>query len=364
MIENVMEFEEKAIFELRSLYKKHGYLPYKMSKFEEYELYLKNKDFLISDRLITFNDTNGRLMALKPDVTLSIIKSGEDIKGVKQKVFYDENVYRVSESTGRFKEILQTGLECIGDIDLYDIYEVITLAAESLACVSDSFCIEISNLDVVYSVVTDCCADAEFVREVTKCLSQKNTHDLKKICESYSVDEDGFAKISKLISLYGKRTSVIEGLEELCGTEALKEIKLLSEMLDKSLYSDKIRFDFSVINDMNYYNGFVFRGFIDGISCGVLAGGQYGNMMKKMKRSSEAIGFALYLDRLEELDRETKSYCVDYLLIYDEGNDISEVYEKVNEIIDKGFSVSAQKAVPPKLKYREIIDIRRTADNA
>ena len=36
--ESVLQFEEKVIFALRSLYKKHGYLPYKMSKFEEYEL--------------------------------------------------------------------------------------------------------------------------------------------------------------------------------------------------------------------------------------------------------------------------------------------------------------------------------------
>ena len=96
---NILKSEEKAIYSLRSLYSKYGYLPYKMSKFEEYELYLKNKDFLISDRIITFNDTNGKLMALKPDVTLSIIKNCEDIEGFKQKLCYNENVNRVAGST-------------------------------------------------------------------------------------------------------------------------------------------------------------------------------------------------------------------------------------------------------------------------
>ena len=67
--------DEKAILSFRSLYQKYGYLPYKMSKFEEYDLYVKNKDFLVSDSVITFNDTNGKLLALKPDVTLSIIKN-------------------------------------------------------------------------------------------------------------------------------------------------------------------------------------------------------------------------------------------------------------------------------------------------
>ena len=78
--ENLLKREEKAIITLRSLYRKYGYMPYKMNKFEEYELYMRNKEFLVSDRIITFNDTNGKLLALKPDVTLSIIKNGEDIK--------------------------------------------------------------------------------------------------------------------------------------------------------------------------------------------------------------------------------------------------------------------------------------------
>ena len=65
--EKLLKNEEKAIFTLRSLYRKYGYLPFKMSKFEEYDLYVRNKDFLVSDRVITFNDTNGRLLALKPD---------------------------------------------------------------------------------------------------------------------------------------------------------------------------------------------------------------------------------------------------------------------------------------------------------
>ncbi len=83
---NILRSEEKAIFALRTLYQQYGYMPFKMSKFEEYEFYIQNKDFLVSDRIISFNDTNGKLLALKPDVTLSIIKNGEDKPGEKQKV--------------------------------------------------------------------------------------------------------------------------------------------------------------------------------------------------------------------------------------------------------------------------------------
>ena len=101
--ESLLKYDEKTVFSLRELYGKYGYSQYKMSKFEEYDLYVRNKDFLISDHVITFTDTNGKLMALKPDVTLSIIKNSKDLPETVQKVYYDENVYRVSKGIQSFK---------------------------------------------------------------------------------------------------------------------------------------------------------------------------------------------------------------------------------------------------------------------
>ncbi|HAZ19925.1 MAG TPA: hypothetical protein DCY75_07105, partial [Clostridiales bacterium] len=94
-ITTVLQTDEQAVFVLRALYRQYGYSQYKMSKFEEYDLYVRNKDFLVSDRVITFTDTNGKLMALKPDVTLSIIKNFHDSIGSVQKLYYNENVYRI-----------------------------------------------------------------------------------------------------------------------------------------------------------------------------------------------------------------------------------------------------------------------------
>ena len=103
--------EEKVLMQLRSLYASYGYRTYKMSRFEEYDLYAGNKDFLVSGNVITFTDTDGKLLALKPDVTLSIVKSIRESKGLVSRVCYDENVYRVSDRSGTFREIMQAGVE-------------------------------------------------------------------------------------------------------------------------------------------------------------------------------------------------------------------------------------------------------------
>ena len=84
--------DEKACLQLRGLYEQYGYKKYKMGKFEEYSLYAENKDFLGSDKVITFTDPDGRLLALKPDVTLSIIKNTNATSESNEKLYYLENV--------------------------------------------------------------------------------------------------------------------------------------------------------------------------------------------------------------------------------------------------------------------------------
>ena len=97
---------------LNRLYEQYGYRKFKMSRFEDYDLYAQNRDFLRQDRIITFTDADGALKALKPDITLSIMKSNG---GDSEKVYYNENVCR--EVGGAFREILQVGVESVGQID-------------------------------------------------------------------------------------------------------------------------------------------------------------------------------------------------------------------------------------------------------
>lgn len=363
MNENIFKQDEKALFPLRRLYRSYGYLPFKMNKFEEYDFYLQNKEFLVSDRVITFNDTDGKLLALKPDVTLSIVKNSKDIPGFKQKVYYDENVYRVSGSTHRFREILQTGVECIGDIDLYDLFEAISLAAQSLRVISERYVLQISHLGILSSLLKQASNNDTFILKASKCIAEKNTHDLQKLCLEYEIPDEETCNLCSFVGIYGDRKSVLTCLEPLCKTseamEALDVLKALSELLDKTSYSSSIFFDFSIVNDMSYYNGIVFKGFLEGICQGVLSGGQYDNLLRRMNRRSGAVGFALYLDLLEDLPAESDPFDVDVVLLYDEAVSVSDLAERASLLTADGKSVSAQKVVPEKLRYRSLIDLRK-----
>ncbi len=357
--ENILKTEEKAVFALRSLYRKFGYQPYKMSKFEEYDLYARNKDFLISDSVITFTDTNGKLMALKPDVTLSIIKNYQDEPGCTQRVCYSENVYRVSDTTHEYKEILQTGLECMGEIDFFNLTEVLRLAMESLATLSKDYVLEISHMGVLAGLLEQTGAGNAFSEAVSGLIAEKNAHEIPQVCAQFDVPEDICEKLVRFVDIYGDRNSVLAALEPLCEGEAMNaafdELKALSAELDNWKDGDKIRFDFSLVNDMRYYDGLVLQGYVEGIPDVILSGGQYDRLMKRMGRKSGAIGFALYLDLLESFGSTAEKYDVDVLLLYDEDADRGLLKEMVKTYQKQGLSVSVQREVPKKLSCRQLV---------
>ncbi len=358
-LEYVLREDEKAIFALRELYESYGYSQYKMSKFEEYDLYAVNKEFLVSDNIITFTDTDGKLMALKPDVTLSIIKNSVDnAKGV-QKVFYNENVYRVSKGTKSFKEIMQAGLECFGEVDDYAKAEVIMLALKSLQSISKEYVLDISNLDLVNAVFEKANLSKSAKSQALNYLSQKNLNGMISVCESEKVSKEDTELLKALVSTYGsidKVSAVLNQFElDKDVADALDELVGTVNFLKSAGFKDKINVDFSVVSDLNYYNGLIFKGFISGVPTSILSGGQYDNLMQKLNKKSRAIGFAVYLDELSKV-ATNKSFEVDVAIEYGDKNK-EQVFEMVDSLIKKGKKVFADKTITDNVRYNQLIKL-------
>lgn len=351
--------DESVVQRLKKRYKAYGYAKFKMNKFEEYDTYVENKDFLISDKVITFTDTNGKLLAMKPDVTISIIKNADTEKNSVQKVYYNENVYRVSDGSHAFKEIMQAGLECIGDIDAYHIAEVIALAVMSLSEISENFVLDLSHMGFVAGLLDAAGFSAQEKKVVLSAVSEKNLPELMNFCAKKGLSSGMTEKITSLVTIYGPIEEVLKKLDLISvNTEteqATQELKTLCEVLKRSGLSQNVQIDFSVVNDMNYYNGIVFRGYVEGVPSGVLSGGQYDKLVEKMGKDAKAVGFAVYLDILERLEQKGDGYDVDGLLLYDETVSVSEVFQKANELIASGKTVMVQKEEPEHLCYREKI---------
>ncbi len=352
--------DEMAVLGLKSLYRQYGYKPFRMNRFEEYDFYADKRSFLRSENVITFTDLNGKLMAMKPDVTLSIVKSAPD-EGGMQKVYYSENVYRAGENDSRrsFREIMQVGLECIGEIDVYSESEVLLLAARSLSCFGVDFALDISHMGFLTGMLEGLSFSPSQKEALLLAIGSRSVSAVRALCEA--IPEADREALCRLTGLYGTQEEILPKLRRLCRNkqceDALDELEGLFALAVEAGggFADKLHLDFSIMNDMSYYNGVIFRGFLEGIPRSVLSGGRYDKLVNKMGKSSGAIGFAIYLDALDRLLHTDTGYDVDVLLSYDEKTPPALLVKAVRELTKSGLNVRVQKNADGKLRAKRHI---------
>lgn len=358
----VLKKEEQVAFGMRALFEQYGYRRFEMSKFEEYDFYAENRSFLGSESILTFTGLDGKLLALKPDVTLSIVKNTKGSREAADRVYYNENVYRARKGDGEYREILQAGLEYIGEVDRYAVLEVVLLAAKSLELISDAYLLDISHMGFVMGLLDETGLGLGKQRKVLNCIREKNAHEIRRICTEAGVPEVMVKRLEALSGLYGKLSETLPAARELIVNErterAWRELFELSGYLKECGFEDRINLDFSIINDMDYYNGIMFQGFVDGVPSSILSGGRYDNLVGRLGKNAEAIGFAVYLDLLSRFGSVKREYDTDVLLLYDREDDPAAVARAAEQITANGESVMARQKDSGDIRYRRILDMR------
>ena len=295
--------KERASFALRALYEAAGCRKYHMGRFEEYGLYQENRSFLSSEQVITFTDLDGRLLALKPDVTLSIAKTAQPAPGETLKYYYHENVYRPSAESHTFKEIAQMGLEMLGAVGEAQVQQTVGLAAKSLEQLGTAWVLELSHMGYLFGLL-DALAVPETARPaLLDLLREKNAHELRAAAKAAGLDDAGADTLCALLTLCGGCEETLAHAEACCKNDRMRAAAAELRALTRSLSAGggSVRLDLSLAGEMEYYNGLVFQGYLQGLPRPLLKGGRYDLLMQKFTPGADAIGFAVYLDELDRL---------------------------------------------------------------
>ena len=294
---------ERATFTLRALYEQAGYRKYRCSRFEEYALYQEYNRFLPDTQVVTFTDLDGKLRAIKPDVTLSIAKTAQPAPGECKRFYYNEEVCRPSRESHTFQTIRQMGLECMGAVDAAVQAETVGLALQSLAALGVATVLEISHMGFVTGLLDALNIEPAVRGRLLEYLRGKNGHELRRAAEKFGLSAAAADSLCGLLTLHGAPTEVLQQAETCCLCEtqrsALTELRQLVDTLPAQ--GCELRLDLSMADEMDYYNGLVFVGYAAGIPCAVLKGGRYDYLMQRFTPTANAIGFAMYLDELERL---------------------------------------------------------------
>jgi len=295
--------KERASFALRALYEAAGCRKYHMGRFEEYGLYQENRSFLSSEQVITFTDLDGRLLALKPDVTLSIAKTAQPAPGETLRYYYHENVYRPSAESHTFKEISQMGLEVLGKVGEAEVQQAVCLAAQSLGQLGAEWVLEVSHMGYLFGLFDALEVPAAARAALLEKLREKNAHELRAAAKAAGLDDAAADTLCSVLSLSGGYSETLAKAEALCKNDAMNaavaELKALAGPL--AWMEGTIRLDMTLAGEMEYYNGLVFQGYLKALPRPLLKGGRYDLLMQKFTPGAGAIGFAIYLDELDRL---------------------------------------------------------------
>ena len=295
--------KERASFALRALYEAAGCRKYHMGRFEEYGLYQANRSFLSSEQVITFTDLDGRLLALKPDVTLSIAKTAQPATGETLRYYYHENVYRPSAESHTFKEISQMGLEMLGAVGEAQVQQAVCLAARSLDALGAEWVLEVSHMGYLFGLFDALGVPDAARAKLLEKLREKNAHELRAAAGAAGLADAAADILCSVLSLCGSYADTLAKAAALCRNDAMRaavaELEALAVPLEKA--GGVIRLDMTLAGEMEYYNGLVFQGYLIALPRPLLKGGRYDLLMQKFTPGAGAIGFAVYLDELDRL---------------------------------------------------------------
>ena len=295
--------KERASFALRALYEAAGCRKYHMGRFEEYGLYQENRSFLSSEQVITFTDLDGRLLALKPDVTLSIAKTAQPAPSETLCYYYHENVYRPSAESHTFKEISQMGLEMLGAVGEAQVQQAVCLAARSLDALGAEWVLEVSHMGYLFGLFDALGVPDAARAKLLEKLREKNAHELRAAAGAAGLADAAADILCSVLDLSGAYAETMEKAAALCKNDAMRaavaELEALAVPLEKA--GGVIRLDMTLAGEMEYYNGLVFQGYLKALPRPLLKGGRYDLLMQKFTPGAGAIGFAVYLDELDRL---------------------------------------------------------------
>ena len=340
-----MSKKDLVLLNIRKMYDSYGYKKISLPSFEEYDLYNENKDF-IDRNVLTVISPNGKLLALRPDITLSVAKKVSKDQSLKySKIYYQENTYNLKKYVG-YEEDEQLGIELIGKGSTFLDFEIINLAVKSLDIINKKSMIVLSHAGFISSIFENFDLEYEVKEQIFDCINRKNSHDIEKILEN---NKNVSENVKKLIYKIPELSGNLENIEkELLKYEIndntkkiLSELKQLNILLMKFYKKSKIIFDFSVVKNLNYYNGIILQGYIEDFPNVILTGGRYDKLFEKFGVDTGAVGFAILTDGLKGYYKDTDKKDFEVLLAYD-NSDFVNLVEIVNDFKKKGLRVRTE----------------------
>ncbi|MCK5024608.1 MAG: histidine--tRNA ligase [Thermoplasmata archaeon] len=279
--------------EMRETARLFGFGEVMTPTFESTDLFIAKSGEDIVGELYAFEDKGNRNIALRPELTASVMRFYvNEMQSLPKpvKVFYYGNMFRYERpQAGRYREFFQFGAELIGAPSIEADAEVIALALATLKNIGlEDVVVRIGHLSILQSILDRTTISESEKRECRRIIDKGEIDKLKSI-----LPDDAINELNMLFSNPDKVSSVLNTYP---GVDYLRQ--LLNRL--KAYGFTNCTVDFSVARGLDYYTGMVFE--IDAPSLGaekqICGGGAYKLADLFGGQEVNSTGFAFGFDRI------------------------------------------------------------------
>jgi len=289
---------------LAKKFERCGYRPVMSAALEYYDTYSQIKNSIPQERMFKLTDTDGKLLVLRPDMTLSIARiAATKLPSECMRLCYFADKWDLQSAGGlSAREIYQAGVECLGEKGAFSDAQAIAFAVECLKETGlDDFIIDVGHVGYFKGLLEECgLSDAE-AEEVRSYIDAKDGMNAERVLRRAGADAQALNAVTALPALFGG-AEVLSRAETLTenrrARDSIRHLKEVYALLEKMGYGKYVCFDLGTVKRLSYYSGIVFSGLVRELGAPVLDGGRYDGLADEFGKHIPAVGFAMGLKRI------------------------------------------------------------------
>ena len=255
--------------------------------------------------LYKFFDREGRILALRPELTTPIARlvstrmRGADLP---LRLCYAADVYR--NTSVRHREFRQVGVELVGSNQELADAEVIALAVEAIAGLGlKNYQFNLGHMGIFSGLMLEAGVDEGMQAKLEEALARKDMVGVERWVSHSGLPERVQELLLRLPHFHGGEEILDEVLlwsERPAIREAVESLRRIYRYLQDFGVQKNVSLDLGILRGFSYYTGAVFEGYVPGMGFPVVEGGRYDTLYADFGVPQPATGFAIHLGNLLE----------------------------------------------------------------
>ena len=268
----------------------------------EYEEVLRAGDERAADAAYRMFDDQGRVLALRSDMTIPIARVVATRLGETDgplRLCYSAHSYRVvGQRTGQQREFLQSGIELIGVPGEDGEVEVVTLALSALEAAGLArHRVGVGDGSLYRRLLSALEVPGDRHRELLECLTRRDMVGLELRADALGLARDARDLLVGLPELRGGPEVLERGGDGPAG-DVLERLRTLYAALEARGVADRVILDLGLVRDLGYYTGAIFEIYDPAVGFALGGGGRYDDLIGRFGAARPACGIALDVQRV------------------------------------------------------------------